>query len=83
MSVCCFVAVIVAAFASNFSTVHLYTGMQVLLSLVWHGNKLGVAYYDLDCPQVCFMPDRPELGDFVLLQQSKGLSCLMMAVFVS
>ncbi|XP_070196128.1 mutS protein homolog 5-like isoform X2 [Littorina saxatilis] len=42
---------------------------DVLLSLVWHGGKLGVAYYDLDTPQVCFMPDQPELGDFVLLQQ--------------
>ena len=50
--------------------------LQVLLSQVWHGNKLGVAYYDLDCPQICFMPDRPEPGDFVLLQQSKSLQCM-------
>ncbi|KAK7501052.1 hypothetical protein BaRGS_00007537, partial [Batillaria attramentaria] len=45
---------------------------EVFLSLVWHGNKLGVAYYDLDCPQVSFMPDSPEMDNFTLLQQSNS-----------
>ena len=48
---------------------------QVVLSLVWQSNTLGVAYYDLDCPQVCYMPDRPEMDDFVLLQQSEKCPC--------
>ncbi|XP_076441308.1 mutS protein homolog 5-like [Babylonia areolata] len=43
--------------------------LQVLLSVVWQGNQLAAAYYDLDCPQVFFMADQPEVEDFVLLQQ--------------
>ncbi|KAL8601031.1 hypothetical protein ACOMHN_030688 [Nucella lapillus] len=42
---------------------------KVFLSVVWQGHQLGAAYYDLDCPQISFMADRPELDDFVTLQQ--------------
>ncbi|XP_025111606.1 LOW QUALITY PROTEIN: mutS protein homolog 5-like [Pomacea canaliculata] len=42
---------------------------EVFLSLVWHGYKLGVAYYEVDCPKVNFMPDCPEKEDLELLQQ--------------
>ena len=41
------------------------------MGVLWHGGKLGVAYYDLDTTMVHIMLDTQESDDFKLLTKGK------------
>ncbi|XP_077981938.1 mutS protein homolog 5-like [Glandiceps talaboti] len=44
---------------------------QIILSVLWGGGKLGLAYYDADTCQVYMMMDIVESEDFQILQRVK------------
>ncbi|XP_053395612.1 LOW QUALITY PROTEIN: mutS protein homolog 5-like [Mercenaria mercenaria] len=41
--------------------------LQIYMGVIWHGGKMGVAYYDLDTTVVHIMLDIQETDDFKLL----------------
>ena len=49
--------------------------VQVVMSAVWGGGMLGVAYYLVDTGHLYIMPDAAEREDFGLLRRGKA-SCL-------
>ena len=43
--------------------------VQIYLSVLWQGGRLGLAYYDLATTQIHMMPDTLEAEDFSLLRR--------------
>ena len=55
-----------------------YFCCQVYLGVMWHGGKVGVAYYDLDSTRAYIMLDTMETDDFKLLLRGKcGLQLII------
>ena len=46
--------------------------VQVVMSAVWAGGMLGVAYYLVDTGHLYIMPDAAEREDFGLLRRGTG-----------
>ena len=51
------------------------TCVQVVMSAVWGGGMMGVAYYLVDTGHLYIMPDAAEREDFGLLRRSKDCAC--------
>jgi DNA mismatch repair protein MSH5 len=40
---------------------------QVYLSVIWHGNKIGLSYYDSNNEYIYYLPDMEETTDFKII----------------